>query len=103
MTTPKLVFALAGMGDFPAWTYYVAFSLWPYHVTRALGITDRALTLAGYGPAAVICQAVMLAMVVLAAPLLFGSSRVRPWVKILFIPVAYPVVTLATNLIPGSL
>ena len=96
------MFALAGLGDLPAWMFILAFSFWPFHITSALGITTT-LTLVGYGPAAILCQSVMLSLLLVAAPLVFRSPRVRRWVKILYLPVAYPLVTLATNLIPGFL
>ena len=102
MTSTSPLFALAGLGDVPGWMFILAFSVWPFHISSALGITTT-LTLVGYGPAAVICQSLMLLLLVVAAPFVFRSSRVRRWVKILYLPLGYPLITLATNLIPGFL
>jgi hypothetical protein len=83
--------------------FIVAFSIWPFHISSALGIADHALTLVGYGPAAVVAQCLSLLLLIGAAPFVLRSSRVRRWVKILYLPLGYPIVILATNLIPALL
>ena len=102
MTSTSVLFALAGLGDVPGWMFILAFSIWPFHISSALGITTT-LTLVGYGPAAAIFQCVMLILLVAAAPVVFRSSRIRRWLKILYLPVGYPIITFLTNLIPAFL
>jgi len=99
MTDVSPMFALAGLGDVPAWMFILAFSLWPFHISTALGITTT-LTLHGYGVFAVSFQCLMLLLLLAAAPSVFRSSSMRRWLKILYLPVGYPIITLATNLIP---
>ena len=99
MTDFSEMFALAGLGDVPALMLILALSLWPFHISSALGITTT-LTLHGYGVFAVSLQCLMLLLLPAAAPSVFRSSSIRRWLKILYLPVGYPVITLATNLIP---
>src|SRR6185369_15616262 len=102
MTITAPMIALAGLGDLPAWMFIVAFSFWPFHISSALGITTT-LTLVGYGTAAILCQSVMLSLLLAAAPFVFRSPRLRRWVKMFYLPLGYPIVTLATNLMPRFL
>ena len=102
MTSALPLFALAGLGDVPAWMFILAFSIWPFHISSALGVTTT-MTLVGYGPAAVISQCLMLFLLLAAAPVVFRSSKIRFWFKTLYLPIGYPLVTLLTNLIPAFL
>jgi hypothetical protein len=74
--------------------------VWPFHIGNALGISTR-LELAGYGPAAVTFQAVMLCLLAVGAPIVFCSTRFRRSVKLLYLPLGYGLITLLTNLIPA--
>ena len=102
MTSASPLFALAGLGDVPGWMFILAFSIWPFHISSALGITTT-MTLVGYGPVAVISQCLMLFLLLAAAPVVFRSSKIRFWLKTLYLPIGYPLVTLLTNLIPAFL
>ncbi|MDB6026539.1 MAG: hypothetical protein JWM68_2762 [Verrucomicrobiales bacterium] len=97
------LFALAGLGDVPNFIFIMAFSFWPFHISTALGITGYDLRLGGFGTAAVVCQCFMLFLLIVAAPFVFRSQRIRGWVKVLYLLLGYPLVTVATNLIPAFL
>ena len=102
MTTSLPLLALAGLGDVPSWMFFVAFSIWPFHISSALGLTTT-LTLSGYGPAAVTFQCLMLFLWLAAAPLVLRSLKIRLWLKYLYLPFGYALTTFATNLIPALL
>jgi|SRR4051812_40770379 hypothetical protein len=94
--------ALAGLADTPDWILIVVFSIWPFHISTAIGVTTT-LTLVGYGPIAVISQSGALLLLIAPTPFVLRSPKVGRWVKIVYLPLGYPLVTLATNLIPGFL
>jgi hypothetical protein len=96
------MFALAGLGDVSEWILFLVISVWPFHISSALGVTST-MTLHGYSPAAVAIQCLGLFLLLAAAPRVFREGANRPLLKALYLPVGDPVVTLSTNLIPGFL
>jgi hypothetical protein len=96
------LFAQSGIGDVPELLLLLMLSLWPYHISSALGVTSS-MALVGYGPSAVVVQTTMLLLLLIAFVFIVRPPQRTRWVKALFLAVGYPLMTLATNLIPGFL
>ena len=95
-----LLFAQAGIGDVPSWVLLFGLCIWPHHIAIASGVTDSSWTLVGYCPAAVVFQATMLILLLASSGFIFRSSKIPVWVKVAYLPVTYPIITFATNIVP---
>src|SRR5438552_15168707 len=101
MNAHILLFALAGLGDVPNWMWLLWFSIVPFHVCAPL--MDSSLRLGGTGILAAVFQGVSVLGLGWAAVRAF-RARERPWfIRYLLFPIGYPVVMLATNLLPAIL
>jgi len=97
------VIAQAGIGDIPGFFFLLIFSIWPFHIAVATGVVGAHQQLVGYGPAAAAYQAAALVALVAAIPLIWRSQAIPVWVKCLYLPLGYPLVTFITNVLPGVL
>jgi hypothetical protein len=84
--------------DSPNWVI-VIFGLWPFHISSALGISRNDLV--GYGSTAVIIQSALLLLLIAFAPVVSRSGKILRWLKVCYLFLGYPLVMLATNLIPA--
>lgn len=103
MTNSVSLSALAGLADVPPVVVVASFMLWPYHIAAAMGAMDSALTLSGYGAAAVVLQTVALLAFFGAAPVVFRSRQIKRIIKITYLPAGYPVIVGLTNILPALL
>ena len=101
MTFPMVtLLAQTGLGDAPDLMLIMMLSLWPYHISSALGLT-RYMTLIGYGPAAVAFQSITLLFLFVGLVLIARSPRRPRWLKAFLLVVGYPIAVFGTNVIPG--
>jgi hypothetical protein len=89
-----------GIGDMPNWMIMGMLCLWPFHIYVAL-TGQQYLALDGYGIGAVVLQGGALIALFAACPIAVASKDTHWGIKVLCLPIGYPLVVSVTNLLPS--